>query len=121
VQRLFFMFPTGLPGIALLLLRASVAAALLAESYNHREHLSGWLEATAILISVALSVGCLTPAAAAISVTLHVLLWLDGTLGSTAWATVVCIDAIALALLGPGAYSFDSYRFGRRVVVLPPT
>ncbi len=27
--------------------------------------------------------------------------------------------AIALALLGPGAYSFDSYRFGRRVVEVP--
>ena len=33
---------------------------------------------------------------------------------------LVCLDALALALMGPGAYSIDSYRFGRRVVVLPP-
>jgi len=30
-------------------------------------------------------------------------------------AVVVGLDAVALALLGPGAYSVDSYRFGRRV------
>src|SRR5262249_6843339 len=34
VQRLFFMFPTGLPGLALLLLRASVAIALLMETFS---------------------------------------------------------------------------------------
>jgi hypothetical protein len=25
-----------------------------------------------------------------------------------------------LMLLGPGAYSFDAHRFGRRLVILPP-
>ena len=30
--------------------------------------------------------------------------------------SIIALDAIALALLGPGAYSIDSYRFGRRVV-----
>jgi hypothetical protein len=29
------------------------------------------------------------------------------------------LDALALAVLGPGAYSLDSLRFGRRVIVLP--
>jgi hypothetical protein len=33
---------------------------------------------------------------------------------------VLSLDALALALLGPGAYSVDSRRFGRRLVVLPP-
>jgi hypothetical protein len=28
--------------------------------------------------------------------------------------------AIALALLGPGAYSIDARIFGRRVIILPP-
>jgi hypothetical protein len=45
-------------------------------------------------------------------------------LGTGADALVVtlvpAIDALALALLGPGAYSLDSRRYGRRVVVLPP-
>jgi hypothetical protein len=29
------------------------------------------------------------------------------------------LNPLALALLGPGAYSFDAVRFGRRVVELP--
>jgi hypothetical protein len=33
---------------------------------------------------------------------------------------VAILDALALALLGPGAYSVDAYRFGRRIVVPPP-
>jgi hypothetical protein len=66
-------------------------------------------------------VGCLTPIAAAIALVAHGLIWSDLGVPSAAAATVVFLDALALALLGPGAYSFDSYRFGRRVVVLPPT
>jgi hypothetical protein len=30
------------------------------------------------------------------------------------------LSALALVMLGPGAYSIDARRFGRRVVVLPP-
>jgi hypothetical protein len=115
------MFPTGLPGLALLLLRASVAIALLVENYNHRQSLSGWIQAAAILISVALSAGYLTPILAVIGLVFHGLIWSSLGLGSAAAATVVALNATALALLGPGAYSVDSYRFGRRVVVLPPS
>ena len=30
------------------------------------------------------------------------------------------LDAAALAMLGPGAYSLDARRFGRRVIHFPP-
>jgi hypothetical protein len=30
------------------------------------------------------------------------------------------IIAVAIALLGPGAFSFDGYLFGRREIVIPP-
>src|SRR5688572_13234570 len=49
VQRLFSMFPPGLPGLALLLLRTSVASSLLLESYVHRGAIEGWVEGVAIL------------------------------------------------------------------------
>jgi hypothetical protein len=119
VQRLFSMFPTGSPGIALLFLRASVAIALVAEGYGRRQNLFGWVEAAAVLTSVAISFGFLTPIVAVIGLGLHGLIWFSLGVGDVANTIVVSIDALALALLGPGAYSADSYRFGRRVVVLP--
>jgi hypothetical protein len=52
----------------------------------------------------------------------HALVWLALGSGVEAGAVtiVLSLDALALALLGPGAYSLDSRRFGRRLVVLPP-
>lgn len=121
VQRLFSMFPRGLPGLALLLLRASVAIALLLENYGHRQELSGWIQGVTILLSFALCAGYLTPMVALMGFVLHGLIWSDLGAGNTVAAIIVALDAMALALLGPGAYSLDSYLFGRRVVVLPPT
>ena len=120
MQRLFSMFPPGLPGLALLLLRASAAIALLLDGYGHRHELPGWMQGAAVLISVALSVGYLTPIAATLALACHGLIWFDLGVDSTVVAVVFSLDAVALALLGPGAYSVDSYRFGRRLVVLPP-
>jgi hypothetical protein len=116
------MFPPGLPGLALLLLRASVAVALLLDAYAHREALPGWSHVTVILISLVVSVGYLTPLVAAAALACHAYMWLasGADLNAVVTALVFALDAMALALLGPGAYSLDSRRFGRRLVVLPP-
>jgi uncharacterized membrane protein YphA (DoxX/SURF4 family) len=115
------MFPSGMPGLALLLLRVSVAVALLLNDYGHRGALPNWVHVAAILISLVISVGYLTPLVAAAALVFHALIWF--TFGADAGAAVIAIvcslDAMALALLGPGAYSLDSRRFGRRLVVLP--
>ena len=122
VQRLFSMFPPGLPGLALLLLRASVAIALLLDDYGHREALPDWVHAPVILISLVVSVGYLTPIVAAAALACHAFIWLaaGADLGAAVTALVFALNALALALLGPGAYSLDARRFGRRLVVLPP-
>ncbi len=122
VQRLFSMFPPGLPGLALLLLRASVAIALLLDGYGHREALPAWVHAPVILVSLVISVGYLTPIVAAAALACHALVWLaaGADLGAAVTALVFALNALALALLGPGAYSLDARRFGRRLVVLPP-
>jgi disulfide bond formation protein DsbB len=114
------MFPTGLPGLALLLLRASVAIAVVASSYDSQEP-PGWLQATAILVAGVLLAGYMTPIVAVVAVAVQAFVWSSLGIDSTAWAAVVALDAIALALVGPGAYSVDAYLFGRRVVVLPPS
>jgi hypothetical protein len=119
MQRLFSMFPPGWPGIGLLLLRSSVAFALLAESYP-REGLPGWLRGATILLSLILFAGYLTPIAAAIGLVLHGLISFKFGGDSAAVTLIVSLDAVALALIGPGAYSVDASRFGRRVLALPP-
>ena len=115
------MFPPGLPGLALLLVRASVAFALLFQDYAHRHAVPGWMHGAVILIAAALSAGYLTPLVAAAALVLHAVIWLGPGVDAAPLAALFALDAIALALLGPGAYSIDSYRFGRRRVVLPPS
>jgi uncharacterized membrane protein YphA (DoxX/SURF4 family) len=120
MQRLFSMFPAGLPGIGLALLRASVTIALLLEHHSYRPVLSACSEGTAILLSLALIVGFLTPIAAALAMVFHVLIWITLAAEGIGPASVITLEALALILIGPGAYSLDSYRFGRRMLVLPP-
>jgi len=71
-------------------------------------------------LSACLCVGFLTPIVAILALLFHVLAWSSLSIDS-AGMTATLLDALALAMLGPGAYSIDAYRFGRRVVVLPPT
>ncbi len=80
----------------------------------------GWIEAAAILLSITLLAGYLTPIVATICLFLHAILWYRLGGGSAAFAIIVCLDLIALMLLGPGGYSVDAFRFGRRVIVVPP-
>jgi len=113
------MFPPGWPGIGLLLLRSSVAIALLFEDRYCHPALPAWIQAVAVLLSITLLAGYLTPIAAFIGLLLHALIWFRVGIGSSI-AVIICLDMIALALLGPGGYSVDASRYGRRVVVVPP-
>jgi uncharacterized membrane protein YphA (DoxX/SURF4 family) len=67
-------------------------------------------------------VGYLTPIVASMALACHALIWfaVGADLDVAVAALVFALNALALALLGPGAYSLDSRRFGRRLVVLPP-
>jgi len=114
------MFPPGLPGVALLLLRGSVGAAVLLEVYTHEPGLPGWVTGAVAALSLGLFAGYLTPVAAIAALVFHALVWLILGLDNIPVALITGFDAVALALLGPGAYSVDSFRFGRRVVLLPP-
>ncbi|HKQ12875.1 MAG TPA: hypothetical protein VJT80_05540 [Steroidobacteraceae bacterium] len=116
------MFPRGWPGLALLLLRLSVAIALVLHDYGYRDAVPDWVHAAVILISLFVSVGYLTPVAACAALVCHTVIWfaLGAGLDTASFTLLFAIDALALALLGPGAYSLDSRRFGRRLVVLPP-
>lgn len=41
-------------------------------------------------------------------------------MGARLMTLVIVTSTVALALLGPGAFSIDGYLFGRREIVIPP-
>ena len=116
MQRLFSMFPTGLPGVGLLCLRFAVIAPLFLVVQANPERLPGAMWASAIL-AFSLAIGFATPICAALCCIVEI-----GSLLGAGSVAQICsgacaLIALALVLLGPGAYSVDARLFGRRSVV----
>ena len=120
VQRLFSMFPQGGPGLALLLLRISVAATFFVENmHRYGASPSCLLFAGVLLISTSLTIGLMTPLLSVV-VGLSAVVSLVINLRPDLVLVSLILNSTALALLGPGAYSLDARMFGRRVVVVAP-
>jgi uncharacterized membrane protein YphA (DoxX/SURF4 family) len=121
MQRLFSMFPQGGPGIGLLLLRVSVATIVVLQAWGPAgAPANRWLLVAAVLIGALLCVGLFTPYVAGIACVYAVVgIFADPHLSHLASVSFI-LDAVALALLGPGAHSMDARLFGRRVLVVPP-
>jgi hypothetical protein len=106
------MFPHGMPGVALVFLRASVALHLLQLHAPLAQLIGTGLACGSLPPMIALLlVGYCTPVTAAIAA----LLGLSALMVAMDLATAIAItSACALALIGPGAFSLDARRFGRR-------
>jgi len=116
------MFPRGLPGLALLFLRISVACGVLVHAYGHREELAVWLLIGSFLAAATLFIGLMTPLAALLALAVQLALPLICSVDflGTGNVAISILNALALSMLGPGSYSIDAYLFGRRVIDLPP-
>jgi uncharacterized membrane protein YphA (DoxX/SURF4 family) len=116
------IFPAGTAGVGLLLLRVSVTISLLALTSAETTAVD-WRHLLAILAAIALCVGVQTRVAAGIS--LLACLYAIGAGISLALNAVHLATAVALCLIGPGAFSVDARIFGRRQIRLgqrrPPT
>jgi hypothetical protein len=109
-------FPSGAAGVGLLLLRLSVAAWLLSIAPE------GSAEAWRLLALLAVALGLLGGFPTRLLALLSIFLGLAMTSASLTLllgALPGALAACSLAFAGPGAFSIDARRFGRRTVRLP--
>jgi uncharacterized membrane protein YphA (DoxX/SURF4 family) len=116
------------------MLRAAVGIIAAAQGILY---LSGSVDRTAFTVAIglvlvasgaSLVIGLLTPLASLLVglCTLGIALsWFPASamalISPRLMAFGVIITAVAIALLGPGAFSVDGYLFGRREIVIPPS
>lgn len=126
------MFPDGLPGAGLLLLRAAAGAALTVQGaayfadWHNLPLLSIVIALLMVVSGVALLIGYLTPFASLLAALICIggifsgfpapSLDLFAARMTVALATVIMA---ALVCLGPGAFSLDARLFGRREIIIP--
>ena len=121
MQRLFATFPDGQPGLALLLLRISLAWSLLAHNLCHGGNETYYLPAIVSgCAAVLLVLGLFTPVMAVVSAAAA----LVGLFVSKGYDTMngcfLISVIVALGMLGPGAYSAEARIYGRRQLIVPP-
>lgn len=102
-------------GLALLILRIAVAAPLATSLSNVGP---AWFYPAVIILVAALLGGLFARVAAAISAAVIGALSIGAGLPTGAAVALHSLSAVALAMLGPGAYSLDALLFGRRVIKL---
>lgn len=130
MQRLFSTFPSGWPGLGLLLLRTVVASAVV---HNGVQFLGAWNDLNASLIASAsfaaglcLLLGVITPVVSLIVAFSLITYHFSGMTAPNGFELSgfvvlgVATLALAIALVGPGAFSFDACMFGRREIHIPP-
>jgi putative oxidoreductase len=118
VQRLFSTFPEGWPGAGLLFLRAVAVIAPI------QHGVAGLLTVLVILRLMAagaatlLLLGLWTPLAGVLMAVAELCLVLSHPVDP--WIHILLgALGVALAMLGPGAWSLDARRFGRKRIRIP--
>jgi putative oxidoreductase len=118
VQRLFSTFPNSWPGAGLLILRLAAGFSLLGVDMTSGlgDVATVLLRCVAIAAAVLLLLGFGTPFAAVGEAVIQVsIMTLDGRYNSS--AVISTALGVALAMLGPGAWSLDARVFGRKRIV----
>jgi hypothetical protein len=114
------MFPSGTAGVALLLLRLSVAATLLVIRMECWTFSGSWITVAAFVPALGLCLGFLTPYCAPLCglIELRQVLVPGGV--DHFVMVMSALQSVVVAMIGPGGYSLDSRIFGRQRLTLPP-
>ena len=110
------MFPAGLPGLALVLLRVSATVTSIVGVCGTLPVQPQWCLWSVIPLGAALCAGFLTPFASLLAIGVQLLSFATSN-PDRIWLSVAILNTLALALIGPGAYSWDALRFGRRLLM----
>ena len=131
LQRTFSKFPSGLPGSGLFLLRTTIGCAFVAQgvgylaAWHDLKTASGAVCLVEVASGVLLVTGYFTPFAAvgaALSCVVTSLALVQSPapnfFEARSDAALTMTIAVAIVCLGPGAFSIDSRRFGRREIII---
>lgn len=131
LQRTFPNFPDGWPGLGLLLLRATAGAGLAVCGYACLVYQDPGFSTIAVAtlpvaIGLFLLVGYLTSFASVVAVLISSSVALArfpaaniDFIAIRVNCIFTAITAVALACLGPGAFSLDARRYGRHEIIIP--
>src|SRR5580765_2713386 len=115
MRRLFSSFARGRPGVGLLLLRVAAGSSLIARSIlvlgNTPTFGTGFFQLLIATAGLLLIIGLWTPVVATVMVLLELWRIISGR-GDPASETLLCILALAIALVGSGGWSIDARLFG---------
>lgn len=118
MKQSFFVYPGGFSGVALMFLRLSVASSLSNLVLQPFEsHL--WPTLGIAVLILGLTAGLYTRISACLAAAMFLA---QLVLGSRMTPIALLADALAaagLTMSGPGAFSLDALRFGRRTLHLP--
>ena len=112
----YSMFPAGLPGLALVLLRVSATVTSIVSVCGTFPVRPQWYFWGLIPLGAALCAGFLTPFASLLAIGVELLGFATSNTDRI-WLSVAILNTLALAIIGPGAYSLDALRFGRRLLM----